>query len=31
MKGPHNPDKGLVRYGLLECLVRLGDEKFIKT
>jgi len=31
MKGPRNPDKGLVRYGLLECLVRLGDEKYIKT
>lgn len=31
MKGKHNPERGLVRFQLQESLVRLAEEKYLKT
>ena len=31
MKGPRNPERGMIRFQLMECLVRLADEKYIKS
>lgn len=31
MKGPKNPDRGLVRFQLYETVMRLAEEKFLKS
>ena len=31
MKGPRNPERGLVRFQLYEALIRIAEEKFIKS
>ncbi len=31
MKGPKNPDRGLVRFQLYETVLRLAEEKFLKN
>jgi len=30
MKGARNPERGLVRFQLMECLVRIAEEKYVK-
>jgi hypothetical protein len=31
LKGPRNPERGLVRYQLMECLFRIAEEKYVKS